>query len=271
LLNEKEDFDCCNNVDGVLCDDGHIKEITIEVKNPTLPESFGKMDFLDTLIISDAELKGTIPNDIGNLKNLRRLYLNNNKLEGTIPETIGQLVKLEDLVLGSNKLEGPIPNIFGKLVNLVELNLSNNNFSGELPTAELEKIETLGRIELQENKNLYGRAPFSSKFYQCDYNGTKLCKADKKTLDICNYPEENYECVTCKDEKLSTLKDDICTCNEGYTGPAYIECTKADSNNNGSNNNQGNDNKSESGALATLSSMNILYFIILSIFGMLYI
>jgi len=95
----------------------------------------------------------------------------------------------------------------------------------------------------------------------------------------CEYPDVHYDCAVCKDEKISTLTNGYCSCNEGYSGPAYIECTKAtaDNNNNNNNSNAGtnnnssnNNNNDNSGVSSNLPSMNHLALAVL-IIGILFI
>jgi len=288
LLGKDEKFDCCKDVDGVECTkDGHITYINLpEVNKYDLPDSIGNMPYLESLDLSSKELKGTLPQDLGNLKRITNINFNDNKIEGTIPESIGKLSTLEHLTLNYNDLEGTIPKSIGQLTKLITLDLSHNRLSGEIPSAELEKLPDLGFFSIEDNEKLYGKAPNSDKIQTCLYERTKICYAKGEARDYCYYPETYYDCAVCKDEKISTLANGMCTCNEGYTGPAYIGCTKSNGNNgnsSGGNNNTGNNNtgnnntgnnntgnnntgnnntnnnETESGALATLSSIKLLY------------
>eukprot|EP00833_Pecoramyces_ruminatium_P003956 jgi/Orpsp1_1/1177988/evm.model.c7180000063638.1 len=278
LLNEAEDFDCC---DVVECEDGHIVEISLtedDIENSTLPKSFGSMPNLKEMDLSGCGLKGSIPDDIGGLTKLEWLSLSENELDGSIPSSIGKLTKLEYLDLNDNKLSGSIPSEIGSLTDLENLDLSknelsgsipstfekltkmetlylsdnaltgsipsgigklkdlkylwfsDNNISGELPSDEIEKLEDLKSINIENNKDLYGKAPnlkSVSELLECNYSGTSLCSNDKD--ERCTYPETNYSCTTCVES--AKLVDDVCKCDNGLTGAGYIKCEVNNNNN----------------------------------------
>jgi len=276
LLGKKDDFDCCT-LDRIDCTDGHVVNINNldEVTVLDLPESVGNMPYLENLDLYGHELTGNLPKDISTLKSIKYLKLNNNKIGGLIPDSICDLPELEILWLQENNFEGNIPSTISKCKKLKELQVSDNKLSGELPTKEIEKIPELGIINLSNNEKLYGRIPYNKDLNICVYDKTNLCYDEKEKKDFCEYPETHYDCAVCKDDKVSKVTDGICTCNEGYTGAAYIECTKADNNNNNNNNsNNNNDNNSndESGVISTLSSMKLLQLALaLFTIGMLYI
>jgi len=252
LLGQDETFDCCQ-VDGVECSvDGHIQNIiNPEITIRDLPDSIGTMPYVENIDLSGLELKGNIPQDIGTLKRLKFLRLNDNYIEGTIPDSVGNLTTLEHLVLNANDLEGTIPSTISGCSKLTELHLQSNRLSGEIPTVELEKLKNLVVFDLSDNENIYGRAPNNKDLVACFYHTTELCYSESAKNENCEYPETYYDCAVCADDKISTLTDGYCSCNEGYTGPAYIGCTAVPGvNNNNANtttdNNSSNANNTSS-------------------------
>lgn len=89
--------------------------------------------YVQTLVLTGANLTGTIPESIGMLSTLVILELNNNHLEGTLPHSIGNCSGLSQLILDSNHLNGSLPASLSNCTGLFELILRDNRFSGSLP------------------------------------------------------------------------------------------------------------------------------------------
>ena len=81
---------------------------------------------VDSLILSDNNLRRRIPSALGDLDSLIVLDLQGNQLMGTIPASLGNLTELTELDLSNNRLTGSIPLTFGNLVNLEHLGLAGN-------------------------------------------------------------------------------------------------------------------------------------------------
>jgi Leucine-rich repeat (LRR) protein len=67
------------------------------------------MGFLSDLNLAFNNLTGRIPESFGNLTTLATLIMAHNMLAGAIPEELGKLASPDDLHLGSNLLDGQIP------------------------------------------------------------------------------------------------------------------------------------------------------------------
>lgn len=83
---------------------------------------------------------------------LQTLDLSQNDLKMGIPRTLGQLAFLQHLDLSKNKLNGTVPPELGNLP-LTYLDLSNNSLSGELPFDELF-LSKLKTFKISGNPNL---------------------------------------------------------------------------------------------------------------------
>ncbi|XP_023757410.1 receptor-like protein EIX2 [Lactuca sativa] len=70
-----------------------------------IPESLGRLRYLEVLDLSDNKLTGQIPSFLGNLS---KLDLSSNQLNGTIPAAIGKLAKLHSLDFSNNSLQGVV-------------------------------------------------------------------------------------------------------------------------------------------------------------------
>ncbi|KAG4088268.1 L domain-like protein [Neocallimastix lanati (nom. inval.)] len=197
-----------------------------------IPTTIGNMQSLKNLYLSDNELRGSIPSEIKNLTNIEVIHISNNKLSGSIPSEIGYLTNLEMIVLDNNTLTGTIPSSIENLTKLERIYLTSNNLDGEIPTKELGKLNKMIRIYLDDNPKLYGRFPkinfnVNNQFklgIECNITNTNICYDEKDKDSRCTYPTVHYDCSNCQNYNISTVVDDICRCNEGYSGAGYIEC-----------------------------------------------
>ncbi|XP_052622646.1 receptor-like protein 49 [Lactuca sativa] len=142
-----------------------------------IPESLGRLRFLEELCLSNNDLMGPIPTFLGKLS---KLDLSFNQLTGSIPYSFGHLATLTDLHLQFNRLTGPIPTFhwklskldlsfnrlngsvpesFGKLTALTDLSLEVNQLTGPIP-ASLGRLVSLKAISLHSNL-LNGTIPIS--------------------------------------------------------------------------------------------------------------
>ncbi|KAL9316260.1 hypothetical protein ACSQ67_017261 [Phaseolus vulgaris] len=125
-------------------------------------QTFGNLEDLINLDLSNNSFTGSIPLEFGNLKHLSVLHLYENKLSGEIPQELGACSALTELVLMSNFFRGTIPSFLGSLGSLEMLDLSNNSFSGTIP-GELQKLSYLNTLNLSFN-HLYGEVPTGGVF-----------------------------------------------------------------------------------------------------------
>jgi len=133
----------------------------------SLPEGFGQLRSLQTLLLHDNKLS-KLPENFGELESLQLLYLQSNKLTclpesfsklkalqildlrrnvlTSLPEDFGSLTRLQTLSLQYNRLSS-LPKTFSNLINLQELNL----WSNPIPRSALPEV--IGEIrELQPLK-----------------------------------------------------------------------------------------------------------------------
>ena len=96
-----------------------------------IPQSLGRLVFLDYLNLRDNQLTGSIPDSFGQLTNLTQLNLTGNGLTGS-PDALDGLTNLELLYLGNNRLES-IPASLSSLTSLTLLQLHNNQLAGLIP------------------------------------------------------------------------------------------------------------------------------------------
>ncbi|TKY56854.1 LRR receptor serine/threonine-protein kinase [Spatholobus suberectus] len=125
-------------------------------------QTFGNLEGLINLDLSNNSFTGSIPLEFGHLKHLSILYLNENKLSGEIPPELGACSALTELVLERNFFGGSIPSSLGSLISLEILDLSNNNFSSTIP-GELQNLSFLNTLDLSFN-HLYGEVPTGGVF-----------------------------------------------------------------------------------------------------------
>ncbi|MGC1374599.1 MAG: COR domain-containing protein [Anaerolineales bacterium] len=106
-----------------------------------LPESLGQLTQLQSLNLSDNELKA-LPEWLGQLTQLQSLDLSNNRLT-TLPESIGQLKQLQSLNLSHSQLTA-LPESIGQLTQLQSLDISYSKLTA-LPESigQLTQLQSL--------------------------------------------------------------------------------------------------------------------------------
>ncbi|RHN57155.1 putative protein kinase RLK-Pelle-LRR-XII-1 family [Medicago truncatula] len=120
-------------------------------------QTFGYLEGLINLDLSNNFLTGFLPSEFGNMKHLSILNLYSNRFSGEIPKELVSCLTLTELLLEENFFHGDIPSFLGSLRNLNLLDLSNNNLSGTIPH-ELENLKLLNTLNLSFN-DLYGEVP----------------------------------------------------------------------------------------------------------------
>ncbi|KAL3631310.1 Piriformospora indica-insensitive protein 2 [Castilleja foliolosa] len=119
-----------------------------------IPDTFGELTNLRSLVLVENGLTGEMPQTIGNLFNLRRLNLAGNSFTGRIPDSFGGLNRLLILDISRNSLSGLMPLTFGGLTSLLKLDLSKNKLNGKIPL-EIGNLKNLTLLDLSNN-NLSG-------------------------------------------------------------------------------------------------------------------
>ncbi|XP_042057644.1 piriformospora indica-insensitive protein 2-like [Salvia splendens] len=116
-----------------------------------VPEIFGGLRNLQSLVMTENGLMGQLPESIGNLVELRRLNLAGNSFTGRVPGSIGGLNRLLILDMSGNLLSGTLPATLGGLTALLKLDLSGNQLEGEIPK-EIRNLKNLTLLDLSENR-----------------------------------------------------------------------------------------------------------------------
>ncbi|KAL1564905.1 Piriformospora indica-insensitive protein 2 [Salvia divinorum] len=117
----------------------------------TVPEIFGGLRNLQSLVITENGLMGKLPESIGNLVELRRLNLAGNSFTGRVPGSIGGLNRLLILDVSGNLLSGTLPVTLGGLTALLKLDLNGNQLEGEIPK-EIRNLKNLSLLDLSDNR-----------------------------------------------------------------------------------------------------------------------
>ena len=100
----------------------------------SLPEMFGSLLSLQTLLLSNNNLTGVLPNFFVGSK-VATLHLNDQHygLSGTI-EVLSNMTDLSEVWLQGNLFEGPIPDMSHCNI-LKDLDLSDNRLTGVVPNS----------------------------------------------------------------------------------------------------------------------------------------
>ncbi|PHU05326.1 hypothetical protein BC332_26148 [Capsicum chinense] len=124
--------------------------------NGSVPETIGKLEYMESLYLNGNAFSVKIPFSIYNLTRLTTLNLVENRLEGRIPPELEKCINLTritergSLSLASNSLTGSLPIELGQLINLEELDVSHNKFSGEI-SSTLSNCLHLERVNISNN------------------------------------------------------------------------------------------------------------------------
>mmetsp|Transcript_28111 Transcript_28111/g.64330 ORF Transcript_28111/g.64330 Transcript_28111/m.64330 type:complete len:512 (-) Transcript_28111:645-2180(-) len=120
----------------------------------SVPEQVRLLSSLETLVLSDHEIRGTVPSGIATLGRLAQLELDRNRLIG-FSEDLYDMSGLKSLSLHTNCLQQRLDGDVKGLQDLQILRLHNNDLSGKLPTA-LQDLRQLRRLNLHCNRQLIG-------------------------------------------------------------------------------------------------------------------
>lgn len=97
----------------------------------TIPHELFQLPLLESLWLSNNDLRGTLPRRVSGVPHLRELLVDGNpQLGGQIPQDIGNLTQLEWLLLNNCTFEGKVPDL--TLPKLQVLNLAQNKLNGTL-------------------------------------------------------------------------------------------------------------------------------------------
>ncbi|XP_027358871.1 receptor-like protein EIX2 [Abrus precatorius] len=125
----------------------------------TLPDCWGRFQFLGHLNLAQNNLSGRIPKSFATLQNIGSINLNSNNFSGSLPAWIGHnLSQLNVLSLEANKFNGSIPTSLCNLLSLRVLDLSNNNITGKIPQC-LSRIIVLSNTSFSGPTLVYGVLP----------------------------------------------------------------------------------------------------------------
>ncbi|KAM7489878.1 hypothetical protein LguiB_027362 [Lonicera macranthoides] len=130
-----------------------------------IPDAFGNIMSLESLILHECALEGDIPKSFMNLSRLRSLDLSSNNLTGQLPELFQTMFasknSLEILNLCGNRVSGLLPDftIFSSLRILL---LCENKLNGSFPKCSGQS-SPLERLSLSENE-LNGPLPALTSF-----------------------------------------------------------------------------------------------------------
>ncbi|WZZ41043.1 receptor-like protein 34 [Brassica napus] len=117
------------------------------------PELLRTQTLLQTLDISNNEIKGQVPGWLWMLPNLGYLDLSNNTFIGFETSTIRKLSSVLGHLFGSNNnFSGEVPSLVCELHSLRTLDLSNNNFSGSIPLCMGNLKSTLSVLNVRQNR-----------------------------------------------------------------------------------------------------------------------
>ena len=104
------------------------------------------------IMLQDFNLTGTLPEAFGDLLTLNTMVVDDNDLNGTLPDTLGQVASLIQFSLANNRFYGPLPPAPDMPPNLLIFSASNNFFTSSLPT---DYSTLTSFIELHLDSNLF--------------------------------------------------------------------------------------------------------------------
>ena len=120
-------------------------------------------------------LTGNIPDEFGELENLRSLILSGNQLIGEIPLNIMSSSTLVSLSLNGNQISGEIPIEIENLVNLETIDLSHNLLTGIIPLG-ISYIPSLYYVNLSHNQLMGNIDEQFCEFYLVNFSDNSFCE-----------------------------------------------------------------------------------------------
>ncbi|KAL6320104.1 hypothetical protein AAG906_004613 [Vitis piasezkii] len=119
----------------------------------SIPEAFGNMTSLERLYLDANKLEGEIRKSLSNLCRLQQLdtlSLSDNQLRGSVPDLTG-FSSLRWLYLDYNQLNGTLPTSIGHLTKLQVLDINSNSLQGNISEAHLLHLSQLSYLDLSSN------------------------------------------------------------------------------------------------------------------------
>lgn len=109
----------------------------------SIPESIGRLTWLDELDLSCNALEGPIPETLCSCRSLSILFLQDNRLCGELPASLGSLTSLTNFTAFQNKITGGIPHSVRNLRNLTVFAINDNNFDSEISVGAVMLISRI--------------------------------------------------------------------------------------------------------------------------------
>ena len=145
---------CAN---GAACPDSPVVQLgwnSLENLVGTLPSwnsnsGQGALPKLQVLALSsNPGLSGALPEAYGTMSQMTSLLLYNNSLEGSLPSTYGKLVQMADLELPMNHLDGTLPEAWGSMTKITTLLLYNNYLNVTVVPKSWDKMKKITQLKL---------------------------------------------------------------------------------------------------------------------------
>ena len=109
----------------------------------------GALPKLQVLALSsNPGLSGALPEAYGTMSQMTSLLLYNNSLEGSLPSTYGKLVQMADLELPMNHLDGTLPEAWGSMTKITTLLLYNNYLNVTVVPKSWDKMKKITQLKL---------------------------------------------------------------------------------------------------------------------------
>ncbi|XP_057457765.1 probable leucine-rich repeat receptor-like serine/threonine-protein kinase At3g14840 [Lotus japonicus] len=108
-------------------------DLTLNYLNGTIPKQWATLNLVNISFYGN-RLSGTVPEEFGKITSLKSLVLEFNQLSGNLPSELGNLPQIETLLLRSNNFTGELPATFARLTTLKQFRIADNQFSGVIPS-----------------------------------------------------------------------------------------------------------------------------------------